>query len=64
MIVAPDGIFLERQVIRHQSHTETINTYEEIDFMQTLMVGREITGISGFAPKPSTRRAAERNTVS
>lgn len=48
-LLGADGILLERHVIRHQSDMEVIYTYEGTDFMQALMVGREITGISAFA---------------
>jgi len=48
-LLGADGILLERHVIRHQSDMEVVYTYEGTDFVQALMVGRAITGISAFA---------------
>jgi glutaryl-CoA dehydrogenase len=64
-LLGGDGILLDRHVIRHQSDMEVIYTYEGTDFMQALMVGREITGIAAFGPALAhSRRAAEKETVS
>jgi glutaryl-CoA dehydrogenase len=65
-LLGGDGILLDRHVIRHQSDMEVIYTYEGTDFMQALMVGREITGIPAFAPAHTARprRDAERDPVS
>ncbi|HTJ24756.1 MAG TPA: acyl-CoA dehydrogenase family protein [Candidatus Limnocylindria bacterium] len=47
-LLGGDGILLERHVVRHQSDMEAISTYEGTDFIQGLIVGRELTGISAF----------------
>ena len=36
-------------VIRHMADLEAIHTFEGTQTMQTLIVGRDITGISAFA---------------
>jgi glutaryl-CoA dehydrogenase len=43
-----NGILLENHVIRHMADIEAIHTYEGTETMQTLIVGRDITGISAF----------------
>jgi glutaryl-CoA dehydrogenase len=43
-----NGILLENHVIRHMTDIEAIHTYEGTETMQTLIVGRDITGISAF----------------
>src|SRR5690606_21166883 len=42
------GILLENRVIRHRSDIEALHTYEGTDGMQSLIVGRSITGTSAF----------------
>jgi glutaryl-CoA dehydrogenase len=44
-----NGILLDNHVIRHMADIEAIHTYEGTETMQTLIVGRDITGISAFA---------------
>jgi glutaryl-CoA dehydrogenase len=44
-----NGILLENHVIRHMADIEAIHTYEGSAAMQTLIVGRDITGFSAFA---------------
>jgi len=43
-----NGILLENHVIRHMADIEAIHTYEGTETMQTLIVGRDITGIGAF----------------
>lgn len=47
-ILGGNGILLENIVARHQADLEAIFTYEGTDHVQTLVVGREITGIAAF----------------
>jgi glutaryl-CoA dehydrogenase len=44
-----NGILLENHVIRHMADIEAIHTYEGTETMQTLIVGRDITGVSAFS---------------
>jgi glutaryl-CoA dehydrogenase len=44
-----NGILLENHVIRHMTDVEAIHTYEGTETMQTLIVGRDITGVGAFA---------------
>jgi glutaryl-CoA dehydrogenase len=44
-----NGILLNHHVIRHMADIEAIHTYEGTAAMQTLIVGRDITGVSAFA---------------
>jgi glutaryl-CoA dehydrogenase len=44
-----NGILLENHVIRHMTDVEAIHTYEGTETMQTLIVGRDITGMGAFA---------------
>src|SRR5580700_9333618 len=43
-----NGILLDYQVMRHMVDMEAIHTFEGTETMQTLIVGREITGIGAF----------------
>jgi glutaryl-CoA dehydrogenase len=43
-----NGILLENHVIRHMTDIESLHTYEGTETMQTLIVGRDITGVSAF----------------
>ncbi len=47
-LVGGNGILLENHVIRHMSDIEVLHTYEGTETMQTLIVGRDITGVSAF----------------
>lgn len=42
------GILLENHVIRHMVDMETLHTYEGTDAIQSLIIGRTITGKSAF----------------
>jgi glutaryl-CoA dehydrogenase len=44
-----NGILLENHVIRHMADIEAIHTYEGTETMQTLIVGRDITGVGAFS---------------
>ncbi len=44
-----NGILLDYQVARHMADLEAIHTFEGTETMQTLIVGRAITGIGAFA---------------
>jgi glutaryl-CoA dehydrogenase len=44
-----NGILLENHVIRHMGDIEVLHTYEGTETMQTLIVGRDITGVGAFA---------------
>ena len=44
-----NGILLDFHVIRHMADIEAIHTYEGTETIQTLIVGRDITGVSAFA---------------
>ena len=48
-ILGGNGILLEYHVARHYSDMEAVYTYEGTDTVQTLIVGREITGLNAFA---------------
>jgi glutaryl-CoA dehydrogenase len=47
-VLGGNGILLENHVIRHMADIEAIHTYEGTETMQTLIVGRDITGVSAF----------------
>ena len=44
-----NGLLLENHVARHLTDMEVVYTYEGTDSMQSLIVGRAITGVSAFA---------------
>ncbi len=44
-----DGLLLENHVARHLTDMEVVHTYEGTDSMQSLILGRDITGISAFS---------------
>jgi len=48
-ILGGNGILLEYHVARHLTDIEVVYTYEGTDTIQSLLVGREITGIGAFA---------------
>jgi glutaryl-CoA dehydrogenase len=48
-LLGGNGILLENHVIRHMADIEAIHTYEGTATIQTLIVGRDITGFSAFA---------------
>ncbi|GAC1338516.1 MAG: acyl-CoA dehydrogenase family protein [Candidatus Dormibacteria bacterium] len=47
-LLGGNGILLENHVIRHLGDIEILHTYEGTETMQTLIVGRDITGVSAF----------------
>ncbi len=47
-VLGGNGILLENHVIRHMADIEAIYTYEGTETIQTLLVGRDITGLSAF----------------
>ncbi|BCW77210.1 acyl-CoA dehydrogenase family protein [Arthrobacter sp. NicSoilB11] len=44
-----NGMLLENHVARHMTDMEVVSTYEGTDSIQSLLVGREITGFSAFS---------------
>ena len=47
-LLGGNGILLENHVIRHMADIEAIHTFEGTETMQTLIVGRDITGFGAF----------------
>jgi glutaryl-CoA dehydrogenase len=47
-LLGGNGILLENHVIRHMGDIEVLHTYEGTETMQTLIVGRDITGFGAF----------------
>ena len=48
-LLGGNGLLLENHVIRHMGDLEVVHTYEGTETIQTLIVGRDITGIGAFA---------------
>ncbi|MDJ1371000.1 acyl-CoA dehydrogenase family protein [Gulosibacter molinativorax] len=48
-LLGGNGLLLENQVARHLTDMEVVHTYEGTDFIQSLIVGREITGINAIS---------------
>ena len=48
-ILGGNGILLDYHVMRHFVDMEALHTYEGTAEIQTLIVGRDITGVSAFA---------------
>jgi glutaryl-CoA dehydrogenase len=48
-ILGGNGILLDNHVARHHADVEAVYTYEGTDHVQSLIIGRAITGISAFA---------------
>ncbi|MCJ1675499.1 MULTISPECIES: acyl-CoA dehydrogenase family protein [unclassified Rathayibacter] len=48
-LLGGNGLLLENHVARHLTDMEVVHTYEGTDFIQSLIIGREITGISAFS---------------
>ena len=44
-----NGILLEYHVMRHMADIEALHTYEGTETIQTLIVGRDITGVGAFS---------------
>lgn len=47
-ILGGNGLLLENHVARHLTDMEIVDTYEGTDTIQSLIIGRDITGISAF----------------
>ncbi len=47
-ILAGNGLLLENHVARHMTDMEVVDTYEGTDSVQSLILGRALTGISAF----------------
>jgi glutaryl-CoA dehydrogenase len=45
-LLGGNGILLENHVMRYMAEIEAIHTFEGTETMQTLIVGRDITGVS------------------
>ncbi len=48
-LLGGNGILLDYHVIRHMADIEAIHTYEGTETIQTLIVGKDITGVGAFA---------------
>jgi glutaryl-CoA dehydrogenase len=48
-LLGGNGILLDFHVIRHMVDVESIHTFEGTETIQTLIVGRDITGVGAFA---------------
>jgi glutaryl-CoA dehydrogenase len=55
-LLGGNGILLDHQVAKHQADMEAVYTYEGTDAIQSLIVGREITGINAFASPLAARK--------
>jgi len=49
-ILGGNGILLENHVARHHADMEAVFTFEGTDSIQSLIVGRALTGVSAIAP--------------
>jgi glutaryl-CoA dehydrogenase len=47
-LLGGNGILLDRHVMRHMADIEALHTFEGTETIQTLIVGRDITGIGAF----------------
>ena len=47
-LLGGNGILQENHVMRHMADIEAIHTFEGTETMQTLIVGRDITGLGAF----------------
>jgi glutaryl-CoA dehydrogenase len=47
-LLGGNGILLEFHVMRHMADMEALHTYEGTETIQTLIVGRDITGVGAF----------------
>jgi glutaryl-CoA dehydrogenase len=48
-ILGGNGLLLEHHVARHLTDLEVVDTYEGTDTIQSLIVGRDLTGVSAFS---------------
>jgi glutaryl-CoA dehydrogenase len=54
-VLGGDGILLEHHVARHHADMEAVFTFEGTDSVQSLIVGREITGLSAISGRRPAR---------
>src|SRR5439155_18262751 len=47
-LLGGNGVLLENHVMRHMVDIEGVHTYEGTETIQTLVVGRDITGVGAF----------------
>jgi glutaryl-CoA dehydrogenase len=47
-LLGGNGILLDFHVVRHMADIESVHTFEGTETIQTLIVGRDITGVSAF----------------
>ncbi|GAA4842758.1 acyl-CoA dehydrogenase family protein [Actinomycetospora corticicola] len=47
-LLGGNGILLDNHVMRHMADIESVHTFEGTETIQTLIVGREITGLGAF----------------
>jgi glutaryl-CoA dehydrogenase len=50
-ILGGSGILIDNHVARHHADMEAVFTFEGTDSIQSLVIGRDITGISAIAPR-------------
>jgi alkylation response protein AidB-like acyl-CoA dehydrogenase len=48
-LLGGNGILLDHHIIRYMADIESVHTYEGTETIQTLIVGRDITGVGAFA---------------
>jgi glutaryl-CoA dehydrogenase len=48
-LLGGNGVLLDFHVMRHMADIEALHTYEGTETIQTLIVGRDITGVGAFA---------------
>ena len=48
-ILGGNGLLLDYHVARHMTDMEVVHTYEGTDSIQSLIIGRDVTGLSAFA---------------
>jgi glutaryl-CoA dehydrogenase len=48
-LLGGNGILLDFHVMRHMADLESLHTYEGTETMQTLIVGKDLTGVGAFA---------------
>jgi glutaryl-CoA dehydrogenase len=48
-VLGGNGLLLDYHVARHMTDMEVVHTYEGTDSVQSLLIGRDITGISAFS---------------
>jgi glutaryl-CoA dehydrogenase len=47
-LMGGNGLLLDFHVARHLTDMEVVHTYEGTEFIQSLLIGRKITGHSAF----------------